>query len=1023
MYMLFSRLMSQRWQMVVILVVALHAVVTAQLKPAVGIRQNTPDVHALVNVRIITSPGKVIDKGTLVMRDGIITAVGAKAVVPADARVWDFAGMTVYPGLIDAYSDFGMPKKPKSVPGSGDTPKPSEPARGGRHWNENVNAAISADELFVPDASAAEKMRSMGVTSAFVVPQKGIFRGTSAVYNLSDGTPNQLLVQPDVAQCVTFETDNGDGYPGSLMGTIALIRQTMFDARWYRDAMSASAKYPDEPKVEFSADLAALENIVSRKQPIIFESTDEFSLLRAAKIAKEFSLNSMVRGSGSEYRRIEAVKETGLPIILPVNFPETPSVQSPEDALSVSLQEMRYWDEAPENPKKLQEAGIVFAFTSATLKDAGSFLGNIRKAVERGLSPNAALAALTTTPARLFGVDKKLGSLEAGKMANIVIADGDLFSEKTKIRETWVEGKRFEVKAKSETDPRGTWQAVLNGAPVDSISIALKGEVDGLQATGKVKGKEVKFTTSNYGDLRLALAFDGDSVGMNGVIRMSATYGGDAFIGTGELSDGRMFSWKATRSEPFKAEADTSKPKVVTMASYPPVYPPGEFGRPKQPVQPVRIFINNATVWTQGTQGRIEHGDVLIEKGKIVRVGTDLTAPADALVIDGTGKHVTPGMIDCHSHTGVAGSVNEAGEAITAEVRIGDVLDPDDIGIYRELAGGLTSSNVLHGSANAIGGQNQVVKLRWGSLPEQMKFEGAMPGIKFALGENPKQSNWGEKFTTRYPQTRGGVEQIIRDEFQSALDYERTWKEFSDGKSRIRPRRDLQAEAVLEIVKGTRLVHSHSYRQDEIEMLLRVTEHYGVRIATFQHVLEGYKVADQIAKHGAGASTFSDWWAFKFEVYDAVPYNGAIMHDQGVVVSFNSDSDELARRMNLEAAKAVKYGGLSEVEALKFVTINPAKQLRIDHRVGSLETGKDADFVVWSGNPLSTYSMCEQTWIDGRKYFDRTEDRAMNEEVQRERSVLVQKALVAKKGGGGTSASKGEKLGHSCHEEFFGKER
>jgi N-acetylglucosamine-6-phosphate deacetylase len=309
-------------------------------------------------------------------------------------------------------------------------------------------------------------------------------------------------------------------------------------------------------------------------------------------------------------------------------------------------------------------------------------------------------------------------------------------------------------------------------------------------------------------------------------------------------------------------------------------------------------------------------------------------------------------------------------------------------------------------------------------LPEEMKFEGAIPGIKFALGENVKQSNWGEKYTTRYPQTRQGVEQIIRDEFKAGQDYERAFKDFDSGKRKIPPRRDIELDAIVEILHGQRIVHSHSYVADEILMLARVAEDFGFRIGTFQHVLEGYKVADVLAKDGIGASTFSDWWAYKFEVYDAIPYNGTLMHDAGVVVSFNSDSDEQARRLNTEAAKAVKYGGTTQEEALKFVTLNPAKQLRIDKRVGSLEPGKDADIAVWNGNPLSTYSICEQTWVDGRKYFDRTEDAAMNEEVKKERAVLVQKAMNSK--GGGTGEKKGpvtwEKDGYSCKDEVLGKE-
>jgi imidazolonepropionase-like amidohydrolase len=412
------------------------------------------------------------------------------------------------------------------------------------------------------------------------------------------------------------------------------------------------------------------------------------------------------------------------------------------------------------------------------------------------------------------------------------------------------------------------------------------------------------------------------------------------------------------------------------------------------------VFVRGATVWTSGPQGILENADLLVRDGKVVRVGRGLTPPQGSVVVEGAGKHVTPGLIDCHSHSYIVGDVNEGTNNVTAEVRIQDVVNSESINIYRQLAGGLTSANLLHGSANAIGGQNCVVKLRNGEDPESLKLEGAKPGIKFALGENPKQSNWGEKYTSRYPQTRSGVEQLIRERFLAARDYEQARRDWKRGRQKgLPPKPDLQLDALVEILRGDRLVHSHSYRADEILMLIRLAEEQGFRIGSFQHVLEGYKVADEIAKHGAGASSFSDWWAYKFEVYDAIPYSGAILWDRDVVVSYNSDSDELARRLNLEAAKAVKYGGVPEDEALKFVTLNPAKQLGVDGRVGSLEPGKDADFVVWSGHPLSTYSVCEQTWVDGRKYFDRAEDLAGREAILAERQALIQKVKEAKKKG------------------------
>ncbi len=410
------------------------------------------------------------------------------------------------------------------------------------------------------------------------------------------------------------------------------------------------------------------------------------------------------------------------------------------------------------------------------------------------------------------------------------------------------------------------------------------------------------------------------------------------------------------------------------------------------------VLVKGATIWTVSESGVIENGDMLIRDGRIVAVATGIRAPRGALVIDATGKHVTPGLIDAHSHTAISGGVNEGSNNITAEVRIQDVLDPDDIAIYRELAGGLTAANVLHGSANSIGGQNAIIKLKWGVTAKDLLFPGAPPGIKFALGENPKRSNFRLPSGERYPATRMGVEQSIRERFMAARHYMKEWDAYNRLKPReqahrVPPRTDLQLEAIAEVLRGERMVHSHCYRQDEILMLMRLAEDYGFRISTLQHVLEGYKVADEIARHGAGASTFSDWWAYKMEAYDAIPYNGPLMTRRGVLVSYNSDSDELARRLNLEAAKAIKYGGLEPTEAIKYVTINPARQLHIDDRVGSLEPGKNATFVIWSGDPLSVYTLAEQTWVDGVKQFDRVEDLARRSTIEDRRAALIDKVL------------------------------
>ena len=406
------------------------------------------------------------------------------------------------------------------------------------------------------------------------------------------------------------------------------------------------------------------------------------------------------------------------------------------------------------------------------------------------------------------------------------------------------------------------------------------------------------------------------------------------------------------------------------------------------------IALRGGTVYTV-TKGTIPNATVVIRDGKIAAVGANVQIPSDAQIIDAKGKHITPGIIDAHSHIAVDG-INEGGTTVSSMTGMEDVLDPTDISIYRDLGGGLTTANILHGSANPIGGKNAVIKLRWGvKTANELKFEGAMPGIKFALGENPKdiRLGGGQNNPVRYPISRPGVEYVIRDAFTRAKAYQKAWRDYEKTKSTnpdaIPPRRDLQLEPLVEILEGKRLVHCHSYRADEILMMIRLAEEMGFKVATFQHVLEGYKVAKEIAAHGAGASTFSDWWGYKIEADDAIPHNAAIMVKKGVLVSVNSDSAEHARRLNTEAAKSVRWGGLTDDEALALVTINPAKQLRIDNRVGSLENGKDADIAVWTQHPLSSYAIVDRVFIDGKQYYDRNSEETRLTELRKEKSALA----------------------------------
>ncbi|HEY2410852.1 MAG TPA: amidohydrolase family protein [Pirellulaceae bacterium] len=995
--------------------------------PVIGLAQNTPAVFALTNVRIVPEPARVIEKGTIIIRDGVIEAVGAETKPPADARVIDLSGKTAYAGLIDAYGEITIPP---------DAAKPGAPG-----WNAQVGPQLDAAEHFTSDDALNTKLRSQGITARLVAPGTRIIKGQSIVVTTAGGDNSRVILKRGIGQhlrlTVSFGQERGS-YPSSPMGAVALARQTMLDTDWYAKAWAAYKRDSKLPRPERNDSLDALAPCLAADQPAIIDGSNEQFFLRADRFAREFGLDAVIHGSGREYRRLSEIAATGRSIILPVNFPQPPSVATVEDSLDASLADLMHWDIAPENPARLDEAGVTFALTSHGLRDQATFLAAVRRAVERGLKADSALRAVTTTPASLFNMSERLGKIAPGMAGNLVITDGELFKKQTKVLETWVDGRRFEIERPPVTDVRGSWQLELSGDDSRTLKLNLKitGTTRQLNGTltkpaeGDAKAEEIRLSQVAVTESQLGFRFEGKSLGKEGLARASATVlssDGEKLRLLGNIvwSDGTSEKLTGTRTAKLspqelrqaeqkgakttkgkaKAKADDGDAerrgegekddeKSETKASYAVNYPFGDFGRTELPKQSKIVAFKNATTWTCGPAGIIQNGTIVVRDSKIAAIGKDVTIPDGAEIVDAEGRYITPGIIDCHSHMATDGGVNEGSQAITAEVRIGDFIDADDITIYRQLAGGVTAANVLHGSANPIGGQNQVIKLRWGLAAEEMKFANAPPGIKFALGENVKQSNLSDaRVSTRYPQSRMGVEQIIRDAFARARDYSAQWDRWNSSRTGLPPRRDLELDALSEILQKKRWVHCHSYRQDEILSLIRIFDNHQITIGSLQHILEGYKVADAMAKHGATGSSFSDWWAYKFEVIDAIPFNGALMHRQKIIVSFNSDDDELGRHLNHEAAKAIKYGGVPAEDALNFVMLNPAKQLRIDRWVGSLEAGKDADLAVWSGDPLSVRSRCEETWIDGRKYFDRDDDRALRTEQAKMRTALIKKIL------------------------------
>ncbi len=962
----------------------------AQGPPANGPASNDPAWHALVGGTVIVRPGQRLDHATLVLRAGRVTSVTANGPVPAGARVFDCTGLTLYPGLVEPFLPVDAP-----------APDPDAPRV---HWHPMVLAQRSALDGDGASSNDREQLRALGFTAAAIAPTGGVFKGSAAVVLLGEAEPGERapVVRAAGYQLCSMQTRSG-GHPSSAMGAIALLRQTLFDADWYERCNMAIARDATLRAGAPTGNAALQALIDQRGLPLAFDVDDELEVLRAAKVAAETGRSAFAIGSGMEFRRVQAIAKAGLPIVVPVNFPEPPAVATLAEQERVSLRQLQSWEQAPTNLQRLLAAGVRVALTTARLAEKKEFRAQLAEAIACGVTTDQALAALTTTPAELLGVTADLGTLEPGHLANIVAVAGDLFDPKARIDAVWIGGRRYDGTAAEVHDFDGRWTATV--ARATAVTIQLTIGDGGVRTTiGEQGGKAANVVlTADRLELVIERTF-GDGPNWCRLRRVGDTLQGELRCADGTFAVQAVRTTEAAKEAPAPtATTDPIEPDATARPSLAPLpVPLGGYGMLEPPTARTAVF-TGATVWTCGDDGVVPLGALMIRDGKIVYAGAREnmpTAPADALIVDCTGKHITPGLIDCHSHTGISRGVNEGGEAVTAEVRVQDVVNPDDVNWYRQLAGGVTTVNQLHGSANAIGGQSNTVKLRWGATaPDDLLFAGAVPGIKFALGENPRRANGGER-SDRYPNTRMGVEALIRDRFLAAADYRRRLQQYEALAPRARaatlpPRRDLELEALAEVLAGQRRVHCHSYRQDEIFMLCSMAKEFGFRIGTFQHVLEGYKVAEAIRANAVGASAFSDWWAYKFEVYDAIPENGAILHAAGVCVSFNSDSDEHARRLNTEAGKAVRYGGVPPAEALCFVTANPAIQLGIDQRTGRLARGLDADFAIWSDDPLSYASVCESTWVDGAERFSRQRDRELRGEIARERARLLRKALAA----------------------------
>jgi imidazolonepropionase-like amidohydrolase len=926
-----------------------------------------PTVFAIKGARVVAEPGKVLPSATVVIRDGLIEAVGPDVKAPPEALAIDGKGLTVYPGFIDALSNWGFDtalRRSESGPPAVEdyasealaATKPDN--RKGMTPEFAVNTALKADD------EQADAWRRVGFTAHLVAPEGGIFVGQSALVSLSDAPPREAVLRAPVAQHAAWRITGAD-YPRALMGIVAHARQTLLDAGHYQRLWSAYDKAGHVGRrPPLDPCLADLGLALGGKQPVVFEADNKDAIHRTLDFADEFHLKPILYGASDAWRVADRIKEKQVPVLVRIGFsdqpqarggrrgfgmptqpadpnapstpgrgrrgqqgqPQTPMTPTPAPSTPPAVaeagppesertpppkrakdDEQRRLKEEMHNAAVLHQQGIAFAFSTQGqpgAQPADKFRENLRKAIAEGLPPDAALKALTIDAARILGVEKQLGTVTPGKAAHLVVTDGDFHEANTQVRYVFADGVRFEYEARAP------------GADRPGRGPGGRG---GESKAGAPKGGEAKSGESKSGESK-----------------------------GGATKAGETKAAEAVPEPATEIEADR-KPKVHTGGN---------------------VLFRNATVLTV-TKGTQPKTDLLVQNGKIAKIGQNLTPPSGVTVLDAEGLFIMPGIIDTHCHFAVSGGVNEMSLSVVPEVRVRDVVESDDVQIFRALAGGVTTARLLHGSANVVGGQDAVIKLKYGEPARNLLIADAPRGVKFALGENVKRTDG------RFPNTRLGVEAVLIRAFTEAQAYRRTWDEYEKakaaGKPVVEPRRDLRLEALADVIKGDLKVHCHCYRSDEILMLLRVAQRFGFKIQSLQHVLEGYKIAAEIADHGASCSTFSDWWAYKIEAYDAIPHNAALLHEAGVSVCLKSDSNELMRHLYQEAAKCMKYGGMSETEALKTITLNAAKQLGLEARTGSIEVGKDADLAIFNGHPLNSYSCVEMTLVEGEVYFQRSD--------------------------------------------------
>lgn len=922
---------------------------------------------ALTNVSGVAAPGEALERVTIVIVGGRITALGADAPIPPGARVLDAGGLVAYPAFIDMFTRAGVESAQASEAAErrreGDVPAISE----GPHTSfsaplrSGVFAARRAEDALDGKDETFDSARGAGFGVAVVAPPQAIFGGQAALLSLSGRALRDSLLQTELAQVMSMEPPRDrqlrarGSYPATPLGVIAHTRQLLSDADWYEQLASALAGgVVGADELPHDADLVALQR-VRRGQPVMYEADTAEEIHRALELAEEFRLSPIIVGGREAWRVTERLRSLNVPVVLALRFPEKAREYElkPEQLRKTPDDRSLYgknWEKRAFEPKAsyaaakkrrddevggaaaLEKAGVAWTLTALGNEKAADFHEKLREAIAAGLPPDAALRALTTTPAKLLKLDQELGRIAVGQRANLAFFTRELSDKDAKLRWTIAAGRLHDYSD---------------------------------QAGGRAGGGSGRADRSARGGRRGA--------------RGDAPPGDEA---AEPLSD----------SQPSSASA------------------PSESQPGSQPAGPLDDLLLHEPAWaietnaerlpgiTTGGGVLLKHAlvltisgadlpdtDVLVERGKITNIGRGLSAPADVTTFDLTGYVVMPGIFDPHAHIALS-AINEFSDSVVPEVRCADVIDPDDLDIFFALAGGCTIVHSMHGSANTIGGQCVVLKLKYGRPASELIVRDAPRTVKFALGENVKRSGMrpeggrpgqNRENVRRFPGTRMGVETTLRRALFDGRAYaeqQLAAQRDAEAGRPVKPlRRDLRLEALGDIALGKIWVNCHSYRADEILRLLDVAEEFGIRVATLHHCLEAYRIIPEILRHGCGTATFADWWAYKIEAYDAVPQNAGMLLRAGINSTIKSDSSDLMRHLNHEAAKCLKSGGLTPTEALRLITLNPAREFGLEQRVGSIDVGKDGDLAVFAGHPLDSFSRCVLTLVEGEVYFKHRE--------------------------------------------------